>query len=144
MRWNIIRDGNAIEWLVNDLHTDDIEMAGFGCAHVVTYGMTEEGFVLEHHPVFPTLRTRPNNTHASYQMAIPADRLPVLLADGERITETLLRAELDGTLYLEPVSGAAGPAEKSELQEILRLTGMNPADFDYVIHADGRPCVRRK
>ncbi len=50
----------------------------------------------------------------------------------------------DGTLYLEPVSGAAGPAEKSELQEILRLTGMNPADFDYVIHADGRPCVRRK
>ena len=32
MRWNITRDGNAIEWLVTDLHTDDIEMAGFGCA----------------------------------------------------------------------------------------------------------------
>ena len=102
-RWHIIRGGHAVAWDVipGELHTDDIEMAGFGCAHVVTYGMTEEGFVLEHHPVFPTLRTRPNNTHASYQMAIPADRLPVLLADGERITETLLRAELDGTLYLE-------------------------------------------
>ena len=88
-RWHIIRGGHAVAWDVipGEQHTDDIEMAGFGCAHVVAYGMTEEGFLLEHHPVFPTLRTRPNNTHASYQMAIPADRLPVLLADGERITE---------------------------------------------------------
>ncbi len=101
-RWQIIRNGHAVAWDVTpgDLHTDDIEMAGFGCAQVVRYGMTEVGFVLEHHPVFPTLRTRPNNTHASYQMAIPADCLPKLLAGGAPIAETLLRAELDGTLTL--------------------------------------------
>ncbi|MBO5649840.1 MAG: hypothetical protein J6S76_08010, partial [Clostridia bacterium] len=81
-------------------HTDDIEMAGFGCAQVVLYGMTEDGFVLEHHPVFPTLRTRPNNTHASYQMQIPKEKLPRLTVGGEVITETLVRAELDGTLTL--------------------------------------------
>jgi hypothetical protein len=105
MRWNITRDGNAIEWLVTDLHTDDIEMAGFGCADIVKYGMTEEGFVLLHHPVFPTLRTRPNNTHASYQLDIDDAFMPRLIADGEKIAETLKRVEIDGTLILECTAG---------------------------------------
>ena len=102
-RWHIIRGGHALAWDVvpGDCHTDDIEMAGFGCAQVVRYGMTEDGFVLEHHPVFPTLRTRPNNTHASYQMAIPTECLPKLLVNGAAICETLVHAELDGTLYLQ-------------------------------------------
>ncbi len=102
-RWQIIRGGHAVAWDVipGEQHTDDIEMAGFGCAQVVRYGMTENGFLLEHHPVFPTLRTRPNNTHASYQMDIPAGCLPRLTVNGEVLGETLLRAELDGTLYLE-------------------------------------------
>jgi len=107
-RWQIIRDGHAVAWDVTpgDLHTDDLEMAGFGCAQVVLYGMTENGFVLEHHPVFPTLRTRPNNTHASYQMQIPAEKLPRLTVDGAPISETLLRAELDGTLSLYTAANA--------------------------------------
>ena len=101
-RWQIIRNGHAVAWDVipGETHTDDIEMAGFGCAQVVRYGMTEDGFVLEHHPVFPTLRTRPNNTHASYQMDIPVNALPHLTIGGKLLTETLLRAELDGTLSL--------------------------------------------
>ena len=105
MRWNITRDGNAIEWLVTDLHTDDIEMAGFGCADVVKYGMTEEGFVLLHHPVYPTLRTRPNNTHASYQLDIPDSFMPRLVVNGEKAAETLTRVEIDGTLILECTAG---------------------------------------
>ncbi len=105
MRWNIIRDGNAIEWNVTDLHTDDIEMAGFGCADVVKYGMTETGFLLTHHPVFPTLRLRPNNTHASYQLDIPDEFMPRLLANGEKATETLVRVEIDGTLILDCIAG---------------------------------------
>ena len=30
-RWNLIRGGNAVEWNVTpgDLHTDDMEMAGY-------------------------------------------------------------------------------------------------------------------
>lgn len=105
MRWNITRDGNAIEWLVTDLHTDDIEMAGFGCADIVKYGMNEEGFVLLHHPVFPTLRTRPNNTHASYQLDIADNFMPRLVVNGEKAAETLTRVEIDGTLILECTSG---------------------------------------
>ncbi len=105
MRWNITRDGNAIEWLVTDLHTDDIEMAGFGCADVVKYGMTEEGFLLLHHPVYPTLRTRPNNTHASYQLDIPDSFMPRLVVNGEKAAETLTRVEIDGTLILECTAG---------------------------------------
>lgn len=107
MRWNITRDGYAIEWTVTpgDLHTDDIEMAGFGCADVVKYGMTEEGFLLSHHPVFPTLRTRPNNTHASYQLDIADSFMPRLVVNGERAAETLTRVEIDGTLILECTSG---------------------------------------
>ena len=101
-RWERIRNGQAIAWNVaeGDLHTDDVEMAGFGCAQIVTYGMTEDGFLLEHHPVFPTLRTRPNNTHASYQITVPFDRLPRLLADGKPVKERLIRVEFDGILAL--------------------------------------------
>ncbi|MGN1345831.1 MAG: hypothetical protein ACI4V1_03545 [Eubacteriales bacterium] len=107
MRWNITRGGRAIEWNVaaGDLHTDDLEMAGFGCADIVRYGMTEEGFLLRHHPVFPSLRIRPNNTHASYQLDIDDAFLPRLAADGERISETLMRVEIDGVLRLECTAG---------------------------------------
>lgn len=103
MRWNIIRNGNATEWIVRpgDCHTDDIEMAGFGCADIVSYGMTEEGFILTHHPVFPTLRYRPNNTHASYQMTVDDRFLPRIIANGRIAAETLVRVEIDGTLRLE-------------------------------------------
>ena len=101
-RWQIIRNGHAVSWDVTpgDLHTDDIEMAGFGCAQVVFYGTNEDGFVLEHHPVFPTLRTRPNNTHASLQMQIRYDQLPRLTVGGSLLAETLVHAELDGILTL--------------------------------------------
>ncbi len=101
-RWELIRSGQAIAWNVagGDVHTDDVEMSGLGCAQIVTYGMTEAGFLLEHHPVFPTLRTRPNNTHASYQLTVPYDGLPRLLADGNLVKERLIRVEFDGILAL--------------------------------------------
>ncbi len=107
MRWNIIRGGKAIEWIAapGDIHTDDMEMAGFGCADIVRYGMTGEGFLLLHHPVFPRLRTRPNNTHATYQLDIPDSLMPRLVVNGEKAAETLTRAEIDGTLRLECSAG---------------------------------------
>ena len=66
-RWTIHPIENAVVWRVRpgDLHTDDYEMAGYRCAFVVKYGMDENGFVLTHHPIFPSLRLRPNNTHAT-------------------------------------------------------------------------------
>ncbi len=107
-RWHIIRDGKAVAWDVTpgDIHSDDMEMAGFGCAHVVFYGNDENGLVLTHHPIFPTLRARPNNTHATCQRRIDRALLPVLSIDGTPAKETLLRAELDGTVTLYTRAGA--------------------------------------
>lgn len=107
MRWNIIQNGNATEWKLKngEFHTDDIEMAGFGCADIVKYGMTEDGFIISHHPVFPTLRTRPNNTHASYQITVDDRFMPRVVANGNIAVETLTRVEINGTLRLECTAG---------------------------------------
>ena len=107
MRWHIHETENAVVWDVKpgECHTDDIEMAGYGCAFVVKYGMDESGFVLGHHPVFPSLRLRPNNTHATYQMDIPAEKWPRLVVqDGHAasapLEEVLTEVKLNGTLEL--------------------------------------------
>ncbi|MBR3998237.1 MAG: hypothetical protein IKI93_07830, partial [Clostridia bacterium] len=109
-RWKIIPGSStdrAIEWRVRegDCHTDDIEMAGFSCADVVTYGTNENGFVLMHHPVFPTLRLRPNNTHASYHRFIDEKDRPMLCVNGEPACEKLIRVQIDGVLTLETEAG---------------------------------------
>ncbi|MBE6610940.1 MAG: hypothetical protein E7632_00490 [Ruminococcaceae bacterium] len=101
-RWHIINKKTAIAWdvLPGDCHTDTLEMAGLGCSDIVRYGMDENGFVLVHHPIFPTLRLRPNDTCASYQADVAGEFVPQLTADGKRIHETLTRVEIDGTLIL--------------------------------------------
>lgn len=94
-RWNITQNKQTIEWIPTpgEKHIDDIEIAGFGCSDTVTYGVNEDGtLVLSHHPVFPTLRRRPNDTHASWQLDMPS---PVLLADGIRLKEVLDKAVID-------------------------------------------------
>lgn len=109
MRWHIHETENAVVWDVKpgECHTDDIEMAGYGCAFVVKYGTDENGLTLGHHPVFPSLRLRPNNTHATYQMDIPAEKWPrpaVLNRDSRQgavpVKEVLTRVKLNGTLEL--------------------------------------------
>ena len=113
MRWRIHETENAVVWEVKpgERHTDDLEMAGYGCAFVVKYGMEEDGFVLGHHPVFPTLRLRPNNTHATYQMDIPSEKWPRLISlkdPGTPVEEVLIRVKLNGTveLFSESKDGA--------------------------------------
>ncbi|MBR5444748.1 MAG: hypothetical protein IKV57_01410 [Clostridia bacterium] len=85
----------TIQWVPTsgEAHTDDIEMAGFGCSDTVTYGADENGLlILSHHPVFPTLRRRPNDTHASFQLDMPS---PVLLADGAVLREVVDKVTID-------------------------------------------------
>ena len=113
MRWRIHETENAVVWEVkpDERHTDDLEMAGYGCAFVVKYGMEEDGFVLGHHPVFPTLRLRPNNTHATYQMEIPSEKWPRLISmkdPGTPVEEVLTQVTLNGTveLFSESKDGA--------------------------------------
>ncbi len=103
-RWKLHPTEDAVVWEVRDLHTDDLEMAGFGCAFVVTYGQDENGLVLKHHPIFPTLRLRPNNTHATYQLDIPPEKWPAPAVNGAGVRERLVRAKINGTLELETVS----------------------------------------
>ena len=102
-RWKLHPTEDAIVWELRpgDLHTDDLEMAGHKCAFVVTYGQDENGLVLKHHPIFPTLRLRPNNTHATYQLDIPAERWPSPAVSGRPLRERLVRARLCGLLELE-------------------------------------------
>ena len=104
-RWQISADRPAITWdcVPGDFHKDDVEMAGLLCADIVTYGVDESGFVLYHHPVYPTLRLRPNDTHASYQADIPNECVPKLFVDGEAVIETLVRVEFDGILHVYTV-----------------------------------------
>lgn len=72
-RWTIQPDG--IHWKIgNDIpHYDHIEMSGSAMAFVLRWGVDEIGaFRAERSLVFPTLRTVPDNTHASlmYRMAV--------------------------------------------------------------------------
>ena len=103
-RWKLHPTEDAVVWEVRDLHTDDYEMAGCGCAFVVTYGMDENGLVLNRHPIFPSLRLRPNNTKATYQLDVPAERWPAPALDGKPVRERLTRVKLNGTLELETVT----------------------------------------
>ena len=102
-RWNIKTPKKAIEWILKpgDLHSEDIEMAGFYVSDTVKYGVDEEnGFFLMHHPVFPTLRKHNNNTHGSYQLDITPEFMPAILVNGKEIKEELKKVTLDGTLKL--------------------------------------------
>ena len=106
-RWTLKTPKKSIEWVVksNDPHTDDLEMSGFGVSQVVKYGIdAEKNFFHVHHPVFPSLRTRPNDTHASYQLDIDPETLPTLLLDGDPVSEKLNRVIIDGTLIFESES----------------------------------------
>ena len=74
---------------------------------MVTYGQDENGLVLKHHPIFPTLRLRPNNTHATYQLDIPAERWPSPAINGHPLRERLVRVRLCGLLELETEASEA-------------------------------------
>lgn len=98
-RWNITADDGAICWDIADAHTDDVEMSGFLVSDIVTYGAAGDGLlVLEHHPVFPSLRRRPNDTHASYQLDVNTAGYPKLTYNGAAVVEKPLRAVYDGIL----------------------------------------------
>ncbi|MBO5247984.1 MAG: hypothetical protein J6B54_01650 [Clostridia bacterium] len=92
---------NGIRWTVRkgQVHTDDIEMAGFQTADLVTYGVAEGGVaVFGRYCVFPSLRTIPNNTHASLRKRYEDESFPVLLADGKEEAEKAVSFTLDGIL----------------------------------------------
>ncbi len=105
-RWTISENKRTIRWTPTpgERHVEDIEIAGFGCSDTVTYGVEADGtLVVGHHPVYPTLRRRPNNTHASYQLDAKS---AVILADGVPVKEKMVEAVIDlGVLTVTSCDG---------------------------------------
>ena len=93
-------EGQTLVWNVKEgqTHRDKIEMSGLYCDTIVDYGVQADGTLwLSQMLYFPTLRTIPNNTHATYCFALQ-DARPALQRNGERIVESPRTFRLDGML----------------------------------------------
>ncbi len=105
VRWMIQKPG-SIRWDVaadpSPEHEDHIEMAGQRCAVVIYYGANgDRRLCLRQTVVFPTLRTRPNNTHASLLWECPWKDMAFLEADGGLLPpEQLDEVQFNGVLCL--------------------------------------------
>ena len=94
-------EGNALVWEVmpGQQHTDNYEMSGLYCDCITDYGVNADGsLLLSHSCYFPTLRTIPNDTHATLEVKAGMELLPRLLWQGEPLREYPVRFCLDGTL----------------------------------------------
>ena len=99
--WNI--EENRLVWQVQKgfCHTDDIEMSGLYSDYIVAYGVKEDGSLfLEKSCYFPTLRTIPNNTHATYHIRVQENDCPQLVCKGETVNEYPAEFVFDGTLCI--------------------------------------------
>lgn len=103
-RWKINPRG-GITWQVGlqDPHTDHIEMSGLKVAVVFRYGVTPEGgFLLDRSMIWPTLRTVPNNTHASLMRHIAWDVPAMVTVNGHVLKDERVRhITLDGVMTVE-------------------------------------------
>ena len=100
--WQI--EGKQLVWNVEEgqCHFDDLEMSGLYSDYIVSYGVKEDGSLhIAKSCYFPTLRTIPNNTHATFSVQVNCEKesdCPWLLYNGAPVTEYPKRFVLDGTL----------------------------------------------
>ncbi|SPE31683.1 conserved exported hypothetical protein [Candidatus Sulfopaludibacter sp. SbA3] len=93
-RWKL-DSGGGITWEVQRgaAHQDQIEMSGRKVSLILTYGVRENGSpVLTRQLVFPTLRTIPNDTHASLSYTFADDVAPRLFLAGRPIAAEVVSA----------------------------------------------------
>ena len=104
-RWRTDAATQSIIWEGgNDAHVDDVEMSGTKVSVIIKYGRSEKGLVItEKNIFFPTLRLRPNNTHASYSI----QKLPhtKLVVNSKALQESFISARFDGVLHITSQSG---------------------------------------
>lgn len=93
----------AIRWnCCANAHMDNYEMSGAGCDTIVEYGVDDAGrLVLWCSCYYPTLRTIPNDTHATLESVISQEHMCWLYAGDHRIEEYPMHFQLDGTLSVE-------------------------------------------
>ncbi len=94
--WNVARDARLP-------HDDHLEMSGRLVATIVRYGVGADGTLsLRQCVVWPTLRTIPNDTHASLRREYDMAALPGLRADGRPLGPgRVTRVRFDGTLAID-------------------------------------------
>lgn len=100
--WNIT--GNTIVWDTKngDSHSDNLEMSGLYCSQIVYYGTKDDGTLsLSQKLFFPTLRTIPNNTHATFGFNIDQGTDIHFLRFGNIIAEYPENFTIDGTLTIQ-------------------------------------------
>lgn len=107
-RWSLAPDG-GIAWAVKpgEAHQDQIEMSGRQVSVIVTYGVRKDGTPYAGHQlVFPSLRTIPNDTHASLSYSFAAEAAPRYFVDGRPVRgETTTRMHHLGLLTMESALG---------------------------------------
>ncbi len=80
----------------------EIEMSGQGVDFFVGYGIDNAGMLtLTRYVVFQSLRTIPNNTHASFQCTLPENAYPILLIDGLPRKDRAVSFFFNGALTVE-------------------------------------------
>lgn len=100
--WNI--QDSSIVWnvTVGETHEDNIEMSGFYCSQIVYYGVKDDGTLsLSQNLFFPTLRTVPNNTNATFTFAAGQDSNIQFFHDDKKICEYPEKFTVDGILTVE-------------------------------------------
>jgi hypothetical protein len=107
-RWKLDADG-GITWDVRagEAHQDQIEMSGRKVSVILTYGVAADGTVgLTRQVVFPSLRTIPNDTHASLSYTFAADATPRFFVDGKPVVaETAARVHIRGLVTIDSLLG---------------------------------------
>lgn len=102
-------DGQRLIWRVSpgQCHRDNYEMSGPWCDMIIGYGVDRDGeLVLDRRYYFPTLRTIPNDTHATLEVRPDQQKLPQLLCHERPVREFPVWFRLDGTLTVESRTNA--------------------------------------
>lgn len=143
-RWVINREG-GITWQVDGRipHKDHIEMSGLKVSTVLRYGVDETGaFVLNRNVIWPMLRTKPNNTHASLMRYFAWDVTEMVDVDGRSLPgEKVKRISLDGTMVVESEYSISNK-KKLKLTRVLFPSVSAPAFCEkYVLQNIGQESV---
>ncbi len=112
--WNISPD-NSITWNTASFkpHSDHIEMSGLQISSIITYGVDENGELVNHKKlVFPMLRTIPNNTHASLSQDFQGPEQPKIKVNGKGVKEFPKSFNLKGVLTVKSSSNAGIDIER--------------------------------
>ena len=100
--WSI--ENGSLVWKIkeNQVHFDDIEMSALYTDFWIKYGIGEDmALSLDFKCYFPTLRTIPNNTHATYCFNIPNTERPHITKDGQAVIERPTEFIFDGVLTVK-------------------------------------------